>query len=238
MSPDPSAIRLPNGRLLSRASGRERIFALRRDAIMGKLEPAEEINLITDRWLNEESLSGGDGTVLEARLADYGNFLLKDGHALFAIYDPACYQSFVSSFWDNEKMQEHFIDQMRNYRSLVCSLGFAGDWLINIQHQPVLQSGLREISGSVMAAGSRLILSDYSHLTMGAQFKEIKLPDDEPYGAYEIRVEPGTYNIRILQMHEQAGESDRPDIILEILKAQNPLPFWTELAWVEFGRSC
>jgi hypothetical protein len=87
-----------------------------------------------------------------------------------------------------------------------------------------------------MAAGSRLILCDYGHLTMGAQFSDIKLPDDEPFGAYEIKVRPGTYNIRVIQLNLDPSYGDGPDIILEILKAHHPLPPWEVIVWNEMGR--
>lgn len=238
MSQKPSAIRLPNGKLLTRKSSRDEIWALRRDAVMGKLLPSEEINQLAYGWMNHEDEEAGaeDGSVLETRLAEYGNYCLKDDYSLFAIYDPACYQSFVSNFWDWDKMNEHFVMQMKLYRFLICSAGEHGDWRIKISHEPVLMSGVRETSGSIMAAGSRLILSDYAHLTMGAQFDDIKLPDDEPFGAYEIHARPGTYNIRVIQLNLNPFEGEGPDIILEILKANNPLPPWQEVCWLEPGR--
>lgn len=237
MSQEPSAIRLPNGKLLSRLSSRDEIWAARRDAVMGKIEPGEEINLVTYGWLNDtDNKSSGNGEVLETRQAVYGNYNLKDDYPLFAIYDPACYQTFVSNFWDWETLQFHFAQQMRLYRFLICSAGERGDWQINIQHEPVLMSGSREASGSIMAAGSRLILCDYGHLTMGAQFSDIKLPDDEPFGAYEIKVRPGTFNIRVIQLNLEPAGDKGPDIILEILKANNPLPPWEEIVWNEMGR--
>lgn len=237
MSENPSAIRLPNGRLLTRQSSRDEIWATRRDAVMGKIEPGEQINLVTYSWLNDaDNKRTVSGAVLETRLAVYGNYSLKDDYPLFAIYDPACYQTFVSNFWDWETLQFHFAQQMRLYSFLICSAGARGDWHINIQHEPVLMSGAREASGSIMAAGSRLILCDYGHLTMGAQFSDIKLPDDEPFGAYEIKVRPGTYNIRVIQVNLQPGDGDGPDIVLEILKANRPLPPWEEIVWNEMGR--
>lgn len=237
MSEEPSAIRLPNGKFLTRLSSRDEIWAARRDAVMGKIEPGEEINLITYSWLNDaENRRPGNGAVLETRLAAYGNYSLKDDYPLFAIYDPACYQTFVSSFWDWETLQLHFAKQMHFYHMLVCSAGVQGDWQIKIKHEPVLISGAREVSGSIMAAGSRLILCDYGHLTMGAQFSDIKLPDDEPFGAYEIKVRPGTYNVRVIQVNLDPGEHDGPDIILEILRAHHPLPPWEGIVWNEMGR--
>jgi hypothetical protein len=238
MSQEPSAIRLPNGKLLTQQSGRGEIWAARRDAVMGKIEPSEEINLITYGWLNESDElepSKGDGSILEAQRAIYGNYNLRNDYPIFAIYDPACYQTFVSNFWDWETLQSHFAQQMRLYRFLICSTGERGEWHINIQHEPVLLSGAREASGSIMSAGSRLILCDYGHLTMGAQFSDIKLPDDEPFGAYEIKVRPGTFNIRVIQINLEPAGDGSPDIILEILKANNPLPPWEEIAWNELG---
>jgi hypothetical protein len=238
MSQEPVAIRMPNGKLLSRQSSRDEIWACRRDAIMGKIEPREEINLVTYGWLNEsDNQTPGNGPLLETSRAEYGNYVLKEDYPLFAIYDPACYQTFVSNFWDWETLQFHFAQQMQNYHILICSAGVQGDWRIKIQHEPVLLSGVREASGSIMAAGSRLILCDYGHLTMGAQFSDIKLPDDEPFGAYEIKVRPGTFNIRVIQMNIEPGENDGPDIILEILQAQRPLPAWYEIVWNEMGRN-
>lgn len=231
---NPSAIRLPSDKVLTRNSSRDEIWAVRRDAVMGKLEPSEEINLVTYRWMNDnEGFDEGDGRVIECRLAEYGHYKIKDDYSLFAIYDPACYQSFVSNFWNWESLQEHFVQQMKLYRFLICSAGSKGEWKIDIKHEPVLISGARETSGSIMAAGTRLVLCDYGHLTMGAQFDDIKLPDDEPFGAYELRVRPGTYNIRIIQLNMEPGQDEDPDIILEILKANNPLPPWSEIVWYD-----
>jgi hypothetical protein len=233
----PSAIRLPSGKVLTRHSSRGEIWAVRRDAVMGKLEPGEEINELTYQWMNDNGqLDEGDGRVVECRQAVYGNYQIKDDYSFFAIYDPACYQSFVSNFWNWESLQEHFLQQMKLYRFLIASAGQKGEWRINIKHEPVLLSGAREATGSIQCAGTRLILCDYGHLTMGAQFDDIKLPDDEPFGAYEMRVRPGTYNIRIIQLNmEPAAGVGGPDIILEILKANNPLPHLTEIIWSELG---
>lgn len=203
---------------------------------MGKLEPCEEINLLTYKWLEEKTGEDGDGSVLETRFAEYGKYHLGSDSSIFAIYDPACYQSFVSNFWDWERLQEHFLNQMSLYRFLACGSPSGAERIIQIKHEPVLLSGERECSGSIMSAGTRLILCDYGHLTMGAQFSDIKLPDDEPFGAYEIKTRPGTYNIRIIQMSEDALESGEPSIILEILKANNPLPAWTDIPWYELDR--
>lgn len=236
MSKTPSAIRLPSGKVLTRLSSRDEIWSARRDAAMGKIEPSEEINLLTYKWLEEKTGEDGDGSVLEARIAEYGKYKLGSDSSIFAIYDPACYQSFVSNFWDWERLQEHFLAQMGYYRILVSAVGPPGERLIQIKHEPVLLSGKREASGSIMCAGTRLILCDYGHLTMGAQFSDIKLPDDEPFGAYELKVRPGTYNIRIIQMSNEALENGEPDIILEILKANNPVPSWNEIPWHELDR--
>jgi hypothetical protein len=236
----PSAIRLPNGKILTRRSNREEIWAVRRDAVMGKIDPGEEINLVTYSWLNDAEEAGpGNGVMLTAHTSRYGIYNLKDDYPLFAIYDPACYHSFVSNFWEWDTLVLHFARQMRLYCLLVASAGVKGDWQINIQHEPVTKSGVREISGSIMAAGSRLILCDYGHLTMGAQFPDIKLPDDEPFGAYEIKVRPGTYNVRVIQFNLEPGESgdsNKPDIILEIVRAHHPLPPWEGIVWNELGR--
>ena len=230
-----SAIRLPNGKILTRLSSRDEIWSVRRDAIMGKLAPGNQINALTYSWLNESTGENGDGSILDAVQAPYGKYELGPDYPYFAIYDPACYQSFVSNYWDFQKLREHFIQQMSLYRILVGSCGMPADRVIEIKHEPVLLSGVRESSGSIMSAGSRLILCDYGHLTMGAQFSDIKLPDDEPFGAYEIKVSPGTYNIRVIQMRVDpfAEQSEGPDLILEILKARNPLPAWTEISWYE-----
>ena len=236
MTQEPSFIRLPGGKFLTKSSSRDEILAVRRDAVMGKIEPGEQINLITYKWLNNAGEDNAAGGVLETCPAKYGNYELKDDYPLFAIYDPACYQAFVSNFWDWQTLHLHFIKQMRLYCFLVCSCGVRADWRINIQHEPVLRSGVREASGSIMAAGSRLILCDYGHLTMGAQFSDIKMPDDEPFGAYEIKVRPGTYNLRVIQINLEPRGDGNPDIILEILKAQHPLPAWDEILWSEAGR--
>lgn len=249
---EPSEIRLPDGRILTKHSDVECFEELSRNVAMRKWQEKSTgsrsvLRRVGYRWKCEQSgypipwEESGDGGIIYVEESPYGFMGFCDDYGLYGIYDPDSYESFVSEDWGWDELRDHFHEQMRLMRMAIFSSTCRANWSFGIMHEPVACTVFREQTAPIVATSNRLILCDYSHLVSGARREDIKLPEDDYYFCYEIRVKPGTYNVRVIFTSDpmnkyescEVPEStiEEPDIFLEVLETDNPAKTWDRIMW-------
>jgi hypothetical protein len=159
-----------------------------------------------------------------------------DDDAFLSIVDPDAYETFVSEDWDFEQMEGHFTGQMASRRRLLRGTGETGNCQISVAFAPSEVRGFREAAGPIVATRGRLLLINYSSLTMAAQFADVTLP--EPHdGDQIVTLEAGSYHCRIVQLRDPDAFADDPeegdpDFIIELVRSDDPPPIWTGIRWL------
>lgn len=136
-----------------------------------------------------------------------------DGDGFVCLVTPDTYRGFVGADWELDDILARFVEQMNAGALFVASPGpsGAGAPLTIISDDSAVGAvtgAVREVSGTVFVGDEGLWLTDYTQLTMAAQFN-----DESPTGrsALRIPVDAGTH---LLTLREFAGE--RPSYTLSV----------------------
>jgi hypothetical protein len=130
------------------------------------------------------------------------------------------YQSFVGADWDFESMENHIVKGVNSNNILFWSTGMENTWKVELTKQESQKKAFREVKGVIEITNKKLFLTNYEALTMGAQFKEIILPEPHHKDLY-IDLDNGKYMIKIKQMHNPTNfnfDSQAIDFEIVVLK--------------------
>ena len=161
---------------------------------------------------------------------------VSDDSGLLGLVDASAYRTFVGEDWEFERLLGHFNEEMARSRILVWECGDGGDsYRIHARNGITTRRGFRETIGSLIATTDTLFVSSYTALTMAAQFEDETLPgageDDQV-----IRIAPGEYRVRIIQMYDPESPSvdeDAPHFLLEF--EPGTCEAWSRVAWLSEG---
>src|SRR5436305_268165 len=103
---------------------------------------------------------------------------VSDDSGLLALVVPATYETFVARDWSQEQLLRHFQAQMKRHALLIWATGLEGRWKVAIKRGTTDAEGFREATGRLHVAGGSVLLTNYESLTMAAQFKDIRLPEE------------------------------------------------------------
>lgn len=126
--------------------------------------------------------------------------LRVDDDGFVALVAPGEYSGFVDEDWELDDLLSRFIDQMNRGALFIAYPGpdhADAPLTFNAEASPTTK---RQATGVVDVGEDGLWLTDYTQLTMAAQF-----PDESPLASYAQRVpiEPGRYRITL---HQNAAD--------------------------------
>jgi hypothetical protein len=166
-------------------------------------------------------------------MPDEIDFQVTDDSGFMALLDPDAYSGFVAENWALDDLVARFRDEMAANHLLIWGTGQEGSWTVRISRSSGSKTGVRELSGSIVASKGRLLLTNYESLTMAAQFEDVMLP--EPHAAdLVIAVPPGAYRCRIVQYALEAAnwrDGCEPEFGIELQPATSPDAAWTGIPW-------
>ena len=159
-------------------------------------------------------------------------YRVTDDSGFIGIFDPHAYVSFVDGDWTDE-LASHFIAQMYHYRLLLWATGCEETWRVDVRQEASQVTGFREYSGSIVATENLFCLTSYDSLTMGAQFEDVSLPQENEWNLY-ITVEPGAYHCRVIQLRDpndcsDEEDADAADFVIELVKTDQPSAPWNAI---------
>lgn len=158
-------------------------------------------------------------------------YRVADDSGFLGIFDPHAYISFVAEDWTvGELLIDHFKAEMRRRHLLLWATGREETWRVDVRQEASQPPGFREYTGSIVATENLLCLTSYDSLTMGAQFEDVSLPEQDEWNLY-ITVEPGVYNCRIVQLQDPGDYSSKEDpetadFVIELMKTEQPAAPW------------
>jgi len=144
-------------------------------------------------WRAEMALSYG------AAMSD-AVLLHVDEDGFFCLVAPDAYQGFVDEDWELEQLMTHFVGQMREGSLFVAYPGpDDADEAVTVAEDPPGAPVLREAVSAVNVGAGGLWLTDYTQLTMAAQFD-----DEAPTAAGAIRL-PVHEGSQLVTLSQVAG---------------------------------
>lgn len=116
------------------------------------------------------------------------------------------YKSFVDEDWDFNMLRRHFKQEINQGNLLIFQMtqeGIERDWNIEVTINALIyeQECFRKSEGYITVTDGKLCLVEYTCLTMAAQFKEDKVPD-ENCSNYVINIESGIYKVDVIQFYD------------------------------------
>ena len=125
------------------------------------------------------------------------NFQVDDDGFVLLI-TPDSYDSFIDEDWTLDQITTRFTEQMTAGSMFAAYVG-PDAALHQLTYGPPAPSAAvaREASSAIDVAAGGLWLTDYTQVTMAAQYE-----DQQPLGTYSTRlpVEPGRYEVRLQQL--------------------------------------
>ncbi|MGZ3754561.1 MAG: hypothetical protein ACXVAY_12540 [Mucilaginibacter sp.] len=126
-----------------------------------------------------------------------------DDDGFIALVNSANYQGFVDEDWQFDQLMSHFVDQMNHGNIIVWQTSNYGgrNWLVSFQEQPSSTHAFRQFEQLINVTTGELFLTNYSDLTMAAQFSDVSIP--AAYNAdLKIKLENGWYRLTVRQMFD------------------------------------
>jgi hypothetical protein len=165
---------------------------------------------------------------------------VSDDSGFLALVVPAAYDTFVASDWTLDQILAHFKSQMERRSLLIWGTGLEGFWKVEVRLKKSKVKGFREASGPLQVVGGSLLLTNYESLTMAAQFKDVTLPEKHQEDLL-VSLPDGDYTCRIIQMFDPEQEepvgADKPDFVVELLKATGKVAAWESIPWFKRSRT-
>ena len=161
-----------------------------------------------------------------------------DDDGFIALVNSANYQGFVGDEWQFEQLMSHFVNQMNAGNIVIwqTSDDGGGNWLVSIQEQPSDTQAFRQFEQVINVTTGELFLTNYSDLTMAAQFADSFVPAAHN-SDLKIDLENGWYNLTVRQSFDPGNfemESDE-DIAFEIITTPIPAPVTQQIDSVHWN---
>ena len=128
---------------------------------------------------------------------------INDDDGFIGLLNAATYKSFVDDDWQFDQLMTHFVDQMNVGNIIIWQTNNSdgGNWLLSFQEQPSGISPFRQFDQFINVTVGELFLTNYSDLTMAAQFSDVSIP--EAHNAdLKIELENGWYKITVRQLFD------------------------------------
>jgi len=158
-----------------------------------------------------------------------------DEDGFVAVVCPDAYSGYIGDDWTLEQVLTRFTEQMNN--GLLFAV-YPGQDLANeslrIADAPSLAIARREVSGLLRVSSGGLWLTDYTQLTMAAQFR-----DERPMGRHHIRLPfpPGEYRVTFRQFAFSYKDELEPtaELIISAAETARVYPQFEGIPWFEYS---
>ena len=126
---------------------------------------------------------------------------ITDDDGFIALVNSDNYQGFVDADWQFDQLMSHFVDQMNQGNIIVwqTSNDGGGNWTVSFQERPSNAGAFRQFEHLINVTTGELFLSNYSDLTMAAQFSDLPIPAAHN-ADLKINLENGQYRITVRQL--------------------------------------
>jgi hypothetical protein len=142
-------------------------------------------------------------------------FHVYDEDGYIGLVNADSYTSFVDSDWQLDQLFHHFSTAMNEETLIVWETAPGGGaWNVDFLEAPSEQQAFREFGHTIVVTDGRLYLTNYTDLTMAAQFEDSVVPDQANAALY-VELPPGRYHCLVRQMFVPEEEGDRFEIILQ-----------------------
>ncbi|WP_166246432.1 hypothetical protein [Paenibacillus turpanensis] len=156
-------------------------------------------------------------------------FCMKYGDTNFiGLVNAEKYKAFVDEDWEFEQLLQHFREEMKDSNILVFQMtteGIEHSWTIEVLVGATIANidCYRRSEGYITVTEGKLFLVDYDCLTMSAQFKDEKIPD-ENCEKYLIELNNGVYKVEIIQFYNvDQGEhigSEKVNMLINFIEVR------------------
>lgn len=149
-----------------------------------------------------------------------------DEDGFVALVCPEAYAGYVAENWTLEQVVERFLEQINSHTLFVAHPGpdSAGEPL-RISDRPSPVKAWREASGFLQVGEDGLWLTDYTQLTMAAQFA-----DEQPIAKHHTRlpIPPGAYQVTVRQL----ASSPTVELVIRRAKTGERQPPLNAVPWL------
>jgi hypothetical protein len=157
-----------------------------------------------------------------------------DDDGFMAILDPHAYASFVDDDATFDEIEANYIAHMGAHSLLIWGTGMENEWNVEVSFSRSVRTGYREVVGSLRSSEGLLCLSDHGTLGEAAISQSYTIAPPDQHDLY-IKVEPGLYQCRIVQLYEPMSDDkpseDGPDFLIELQKTDDELAPWQSIPW-------
>ncbi len=131
---------------------------------------------------------------------------ITDDDGFIAIVNGARYQSFLEENWQLDKLMSHFVDQMNIGNIIIwqTSNDGGGNWCVKFQEEQSTTPAFRQFTQSINVTSGELFLTNYSDLTMAAQYSDVPIPSVHNTDL-KIELENGFYEVTIKQLFDPSN---------------------------------
>jgi hypothetical protein len=124
-------------------------------------------------------------------------FDIADDSEFLGIVNTRLYKSFVKQDWEFNDIENHLINEMKNYSILFWKTDVENKWSVEVKEtNKINKNGL---TGSIKVTDEELYLINYESITMAAKYEDVKLPEKH-MEEYRIKLSNGNYNINIIDL--------------------------------------
>ena len=143
---------------------------------------------------------------------------IQDYDGIISIVNSDRYLSFVDKNWELEQIKSHFVEQMNSQNIIVWQTNNfgGGNWNIEILNSPSNKLSHSEFIKTIEVTDNKLFVSNYTDLTMVAQFDDEKIPSKHNSDKF-IALENGLYQLTIRRMFNPNEEFDETNVAFEVV---------------------
>jgi len=126
-----------------------------------------------------------------------------DDDGFIALVNSANYQGFVDDDWQFDELMSHFVNQINQGNIIVwqTSNDGGGNWSVSFQEQPSSTHAFRQFEQIINVTTGELFLTNYSDLTMAAQFSDASIPATHN-ADLKIGLKNGLYKVTVRQLFD------------------------------------
>lgn len=124
---------------------------------------------------------------------------IYDDSGFIGVVNRQLYEGFIREDWELEEIFERFRDQMNKGHCAVWSIGLEQLMSVENLDKQTERTSYREISVNIKVTDNCLWLTNYTDLTMAAQFKDELIPS-KVHSELKISLVNGDYKLLIRQL--------------------------------------